>query len=275
MNLSSNIRSLTKMAVFSAIFFGVLTGCSFAAMSDNSNSKLNFDNVIPLEKNNSSFFKKNEGFCLNPAQNTLKICKDYYENFNYHYLAENKNSNNALGHYSLNNKTLNTGEPNRPSEIYNLVNIPEGGPEWVSIIISIFALILSCGIPYWQHKKERTESINEGFWLREVIMPKISDLAFDVCNVFKSSLDLDENDFNLSFESSLLPKLGELRDSLYLFECYPDLEEKIDELQTICDDFENNVDNNQNALRERRQKDISDFHIKFIAKLIFIHKSIG
>ncbi|HAG7297630.1 TPA: hypothetical protein HGT60_26275, partial [Escherichia coli] len=85
---------------------------------------------------------------------------------------------------------------------------PENGPEWISIGISLFALVSSFVIPYVQHRKERKEAINEGYWVREVIMPKINGLAFDVVQSFKNSMALSEEEFLSVFSNTLLPKLG-------------------------------------------------------------------
>ncbi|NWA44230.1 hypothetical protein HX889_41885 [Pseudomonas reactans] len=260
MNLSSNCQFLVKMTVMAVIFFYFLSACSFA-------DKLN-DNFITENKSlDNSFMSNNVSLFLNTSQNSLKTCTNAYEEFKPSLLKKETYDGKLNNHYVV--------ESPYKGEIYNVVNIPESGPEWVSIIVSLGALIFSVGIPIWQHKRGRKESINEGFWLREVIMPKVNNIAFDVCSTFKNSLLLSPADFASNYQSSLLPKIGELRDSFYLFECYPNFEMDIDDLQTICDEFENNVDNNQDSAIDLRQKDISDFHIKFISKLIQIHKKIG
>ncbi|MCV5580388.1 hypothetical protein OFO05_33865, partial [Escherichia coli] len=70
------------------------------------------------------------------------------------------------------NYVLNGYYPSTSSgNLYNIVRVPESGPEWYSIAISIIALIASVGVPLWQHYKGRNEAINEGYWLREVILP--------------------------------------------------------------------------------------------------------
>ncbi|EPK4062875.1 hypothetical protein LLI29_003972, partial [Morganella morganii] len=73
----------------------------------------------------------------------------------------------------------------------------------------------------------------------------------------------------------LLPKLGELRDSLYLFNSFKLLKDDIEALEEICDNLEERVSDNINEPQEKRISDISTFHSELINKLIGIHRKIG
>lgn len=262
MNLSSNFIDILKMTALSVIFFCFIPGCSQTAYS--AEAKV-------LEKSNPSFMDESSSLCLNSANNDLKVCKSAIELFDSTLLNKNNNIHNRY----LVVQKQEALPTSTSSEIYNVINTPENGPEWFSIIVSIIAILFSVGIPVYQHRKERNETINEGYWIREVIMPKINNLAFEVCTVFKASIQLDPTAFATSFSTTLLPKLNELRDTFYLFESYPHLSARISELDTICDNFENNVDNNQSAPEDVRQKDISSFHTDLIKKLIQLHSSVG
>jgi len=247
-----------KMVIPFTIFFTTLLSTNiFASSHDASFSSLN--------SNDCSMTTLIKNLPYN------KTCKIRDAGFSPFFITNYKNKS-IYDHYLVSPKEQKTYKSQE--EIYNVINIPESGPELISILVSILALIASVGIPYYQHKKQKTDSINEGFWMREVIMPKVNNLTFEVCNKFKENLSLDPAQFVVKFRDELLPLLGELRDSLYLFSTFPKVQAHIQVLEDICDKFENNVDTNQTFSFEIRNKDISTFHILFIGELMKIHTKI-
>lgn len=106
-------------------------------------------------------------------------------------------------------------------------------------------------------------------------MPKINDLAFEVATEFKNAMPLAEDDFINALNDNLLPKLGGLRDSLYLFESFPKLSQDVGTLEGICDSLEEKVFDNINLPIEVRRADISRFHSSLIQNLILLHRKVG
>ena len=127
----------------------------------------------------------------------------------------------------------------------------------------------------WQHYKGRNEAINEGYWLREVILPKINGLAFEVTEDFKDAMGLPPDEFISLLDSQLFSKLGELRDSLYLFKGFSKLEKDIESLDGICDLFEQKVSDNIDSSIDTRISDVSIFHASLIRELMKMHRKIG
>lgn len=257
------------MTALSVIFFVFPTACSVYAYSKseteqhakNAVSENSFKPLEPyLSKTPTSIY-----FSGNQNLNFLK-CETKENTFHKSLLY--KNGNTLINHYQHQ-------VPTTSQEIFNIVESPENEPEWISIFISLIAVISSFVVPYRLHQKERHESINEGYWIREVIMPKINDLAFKVTAAFKSAITLSEDEFVDTLSNSLLPKLGELRDSLYLFNGFKSLQDDIEVLEGICDELEEKVSDNIGAPNETRITDISIFHTKLITKLIDTHRKIG
>ncbi|MBB8776903.1 hypothetical protein HEO39_004400 [Escherichia coli] len=266
---SSNFFSALKMTALSVIFFVFPTACSVAAFSND--DSLSYENdaayQLPLNPFDTSIPSISSPLVLSGIPNEgLMVCEKPFNSFHKLSLANKNNENVLVNHYK------NTPESH---EIFNIVKVPESGPEWVSICISILALISSFGIPYFQHRKERNEAINEGYWLREVIMPKINGLAFEVATEFKNAMPLAEDDFINALNDNLLPKLGGLRDSLYLFESFPKLNQDVETLEGICDTLEEKVSDNINLPIEARMADISRFHSSLIQNLILLHRKVG
>ncbi|WP_421241912.1 hypothetical protein [Aeromonas enteropelogenes] len=106
-------------------------------------------------------------------------------------------------------------------------------------------------------------------------MPKINDLAFDVTAEFKEKIKLPEDDFLISLDETLFPKLGELRDSFYLLEGLTSLKSDIDTLDEVCDELEANMSNNIHESDAIRASDITKFHSTLTQKLIKIHLGVG
>lgn len=277
MNLSSKKSLTLKMTALSVIFFVFPTACSVYARSQSDSktdagysanySAFNLtDARMDVVSSPLIIGVSNDDELMKCKDEGLMKCESVPNHFHKSLLLRQENS--LANHYQFQASTS-------PQEIFNVVKVPESGPEWVSIIISIIALASSFGVPYWQHQKERKEAINEGYWIREVIMPKINGLAFDVTAAFKNAVPLAQDQFIDALSNSLFPKLGELRDSLYLFNSFALLNEDVEILESICDDLEEKVSDHIDKPNEIRIADISRFHSLMIKKLIEMHRKIG
>ncbi|NCF07965.1 hypothetical protein [Kosakonia sp. MH5] len=262
-----------KMAALSAIFVFSLTSC-------NDKDFLVKEALIPAaylqppeinKKNDSKLPEKSGGLnapflCLDNTQQKIKVCSNLESSFKSDFLRKEDGNFKSLEYVR---------DFNNPGDILNVVNVPESEPEWISIFISILALIASGLIPFFQHRVERSEEINDGYWFREVILPKINGLAFEVYDSFKGAMKLDEATFINEMDVALLPKLGELSESLYLLNTFSSMDEKIEELQTICDKLELDVSLHLDASLAVRVNDVFLFHAAFIKALIKLHKKIN
>ncbi|WP_410955106.1 hypothetical protein [Raoultella planticola] len=277
MNLSFKKSLTLKMTALSVIFFVFPTACSVYAQSQSDSEIDAIDSSIDSAFNLTDArmdivsspiiigVSNDDGLIKCENEGLLK-CESTPNHFHKSLLLRKENS--LANHYQLQ-------APTTSQEIFNVIKVPENGPEWVSIIISIIALASSFGVPYWQHQKERKEAINEGYWIREVIMPKINGLAFDVTAAFKNAVPLAQDLFIDALSNNLFPKLGELRDSLYLFNSFTLLNEDVEILESICDDLEQKVSDHIDEPNEIRIADISKFHSLLINKLIEMHRKIG
>ncbi|WP_350262731.1 hypothetical protein AAF463_23925 (plasmid) [Pantoea sp. BJ2] len=207
---------------------------------------------------------------INQKENIdISNCSNSTDRFDPVFLLSKRSEVSVLAYNDCNKKT--TDKVNDVNSIYNIVKVPDGGPEWVSIIISMLALLASIGIPGYQFWRQRKSSVNEGFWLREVIFPKLNEITFSVINTFKQSLDLNLPDFAIAYGRDLIPALNQLRDASSLMNSFPKNEDFVTRMETICDSFENEVDNNQSKSKEIRLTDINDFHNKVISLFIEYH----
>lgn len=269
MNLSFNAKLTLKMTALSVIFFVLPTACTVDAHSQNESERyvnnISSDKTIKLLDSRIEMRSSPIIIAGSPNEGLMR-CETEPNIFHKSFLLKNERSLETYYQY----KTSPIAQ-----EIFNIVKVPESGPEWVSIAVSIIALISSFGVPYWLHRKARKESINEGYWVREVIMPKINELAFDVTAEFKKAIPSSQDVFLDLLHSKLFPKLGELRDSLYLFNGFKSLKNDVEILDEICDNLEGRVSDNIDKSDEVRIFDISDFHLTLIAKLIDIHRKIG
>ncbi len=271
MNHSFNINLILKMTALSVIFFATPTACSVVAHSRGESERYVDDSLSDKTFNllNSRMEIASSPIIIAGSSNEGLI-KCETESNSFHKSLLLKNESSLVNYYQYQTPPVS-------QEIYNVVEVPESGPEWFSMSISICALIASFGIPYWQHNKERKEAINEGYWVREVIMPKINELAFDVTTAFKNAIQSSQSQdaFLEIWDSTLLPKLGALRDSLYLFNSFKLLSGDIEMLEGICDVLEEKVSDNIDKPNEMRVSDVSRFHSSLIDKLITIHRKIS
>ncbi len=267
MNRSFKKILILRMTALSVIFFVLPTACSVVAHSQSESE--HYASTPSSDENllNSRMEMVSSPIIIAGSPDAgLMRCE--VESNSFHKSSLLKNENSLVNYYRYQTQPVS-------QEIFNVVKVPESGPEWISIIVSIIALFSSFGVPYWQHHKERKEAINEGYWIREVIMPKINELAFDVTMEFKKAIPSPQDVFLDTLSNTLLPKLGELRDSLYLFNSFKLLNNDIEKLDEICDYLEEKVSDNIEKSNEIRISDISTFHSKLINKLIEIHRKIG
>ncbi|WP_186372756.1 hypothetical protein, partial [Yersinia aleksiciae] len=195
-------------------------------------------------------------------KNPLIIYKEIDSSFSPKYLSKDTNKY-ANEHYLIGD-----------GEIYNIIKIPDGKTDYWAIGISVLALLSSVLVPWLLHRKQKKDAINEGFWLREVIFPKINGLMFDFCNELKASFELDITEFARQYEDVVLMKMGELRDTFSMLNCFPNMQASIDSLDQICDELDNDVDNHQTEVKKIRVDDVSRFNTKMLSRMLDVHRNI-
>ncbi|WP_164097760.1 hypothetical protein [Serratia marcescens] len=255
----SKCNVFPKMAGWPVIFL-VISSCSLNAETYNTeNPVINYNNSAK-----GSIYSIDNGgvFEQETPDGKVILQKSINSSFSPSFLSKSV-SQYASGHYSLGD-----------SDIYNFIKVPESNPDYWAMCISILALISSIAVPFLINKKQRKDAINEGFWLREVIFPKINTLMFDFCNELKASFNLSLTQFVQKYSSDLSLRLGELRDTFNMFHCFPNLQERIDSLDAICDELENDIDNHQSESIEIRISDVSKFNTKMLAKMLDIHRQV-
>lgn len=136
MSPSSNLFSALKMTALSVIFFVFPTACTVAAFSND--DSLNYENdaayQLPLNPFDTSIPSISSPLVLSGIPNEgLMVCEKPYNSFHKLSLTNKNNESALVNHY----KSVPDSH-----EIYNVVKVPESGPEWISIGISIFALFL-------------------------------------------------------------------------------------------------------------------------------------
>ncbi|NYB29941.1 hypothetical protein [Pantoea agglomerans] len=157
------------------------------------------------------------------------------------------------------------------NETYNIIRVPESGPEWWSIGLSFVAVLISVLLPAYQFRKQRNSSVNEGFWLREVIFPKFNEIAFETVKKFKSGFSLPETEYLNLYSATLIPLLNELKDTAELLHAFPNHSEIITAVEDLCDKLENDASNNIAKNLGIRVKDVTNFHNNLIALFVRFH----
>lgn len=234
-------------------------GAAFAPIFFFSNNALSAEN----------FREADSHICFETKQNSIQICKSEALGFNPASLSNNYSSKNGI----------NTDQGQ--SLINNYIQQPDSPTDYGSYVISILAFFASIGVPLWQRyiqkndsKNQRLDSINEGFWIREVVMPQINTNIFSVCTAFRGKLNLSENEFTLIYRDELLPLLNELRDSFSLLKAFPNATNAIITLQQYCDDFDDTINDHINEPLNVRKSDISSFQLTLTKELMKTHKAI-
>ncbi|MFX0749075.1 hypothetical protein ABEL08_17280 [Escherichia coli] len=253
MNLFSNNRRTVNVKL-------IIIGALMAPMSVISTS------VFSSEKISD---KKNH-LCFADNSNTIQVCETVPLGFNTNLLTNSYSSHNVL----------DSKEPT--STINNYIQQPENSTDIGSYIISILALLVSAGVPLWQRyvqirdsKNQKLDSINEGFWIREVVMPQINLNIFNLCTAFRNKLNLSQPEFTIVYRDELLPLLNELRDSFSLFKAFPNASNAILTLQQYCDDFDDSITDHIDEPINVRKADISTFQLTLTKELIKTHMLIS
>ena len=254
MNLFSNLINsiLNKSLVIGTIAIGSINLFSFNALAEEKPTKL---------ENN---------ICFNNTKDTFQICKSEPLGFSPNSLTKSFTSQNLVE------------LKESPSSINTYIQQPEPSTDYGSYIISILALLASIGIPLWQRslqqkdsQSQTLDSINEGFWIREVVMPQINSKIFNLCSTFRNRINLNKPDFTISYRDELLPLLNELRDSFSLFKAFPNASGAIQLLEKYCDDFDDDVTDHLDETISVRRADVYSFQLKLTQELIKTHKLIS
>lgn len=243
-----------------------------------------FITITSAYSSTASLSEGNKRICFLPENNTIQLCNVGLPGFDIKSLQNNRNyisskdrdviqgvKNNSISNARLDNSIL-----------YNYIQIPDKDTDFGSYIFSLFALLTSILIPIWQRKGQRRdavtqkkEAINDGFWMREVIMPQINNNVFNCCAAFRARLNLSSSDFTQAYNEVLLPSLNELRDSFSLLSAFTEASSYALSLNEICDDFDDNVMDNIDSPLSTRKEDVSNLQIKLTKQLIEIHKAIS
>lgn len=207
--------------------------------------------------------------CFTPTDNSIQLCKFSLHGFNEQSLMINQDYT-----YSKNsdNNTV----------LYNFIKTADKDTDYGAYFFSAFALLVSIGIPIWQRhlsKKDaidqKKDAINDGFWVREVVMPQVNTNMFNTCTLFRNKFNLPASEFTLAYDEDLLPSLNSLRDSFSLLTAFPNATSYPDILNRLCDDFEDKVSDHINEPLNIRKDDVSSFQLALTKILIEVHKKIS
>lgn len=215
---------------------------------------------------------KGKNICLSPSLNTIQVCDSHMLGFNVDSLT------NVKG-YGFSANSFNAGfeeekKSKRDIGVYNYIQAPDSDADWKSYLLSLLAIVISLGIPVWQRYAQKSDAINDGFWIREVIMPQINNCIVNLCSETNSKLRMPSGAFTPAYQRDLLPLLNELRDSFSLLTAFPNSVAYSQKMNGFCDNFDDALSDHVNEPLDVRLKDVSDFRIKLTKELISIHKKI-
>lgn len=211
---------------------------------------------------------KGKNICLAPTSNTIQVCDAHILGFSTESLNINKT------HDISENMLIEDGSSKKNLDIYNYIQTPESDTDWGSYILSGLAILFSVGTAIWQRYTQKNDAINDGFWVREVVMPQINNGVINLSSGVNSKLKLNPADFTTAYQNDLLPLLNELRDSFSLLSAFPNATAYAQKLNYFCDNFDDVLSDNINKPIEVRLKDVSDFRINITKELMVIHKKI-
>lgn len=162
------------------------------------------------------------------------------------------------------------------TKIYNKIDIPPKNNEidW-SIWISFIALIASIGLPLYIRHQDKKKSINDEYWMRSVILPKINELLFTFTASLTSAFQNFEGDtsgFQIYFSEQYLREQGALRDSFSMISSVINKKNIAEELETLCDDLEQRISDNLLKPAHIRKKDAQWFIQEVIKKIVNCQK---
>jgi hypothetical protein len=158
------------------------------------------------------------------------------------------------------------------TKIYNKIDIPpkNDGIDW-SIWISLLALVTSVVLPLYIRHEDKNKSINDDYWMRSVILPKINELLFNLTasltNAFRNFAG-NTVEFQRYFSGQYLIEQGALRDSFSMISSVINKENIAEELETLCDDLEQRISDNLLEPAHIRKKDAQWFTQEVIKKIV-------
>ncbi|HHS9796030.1 Uncharacterised protein [Klebsiella pneumoniae] len=246
---------LKKMTVLPVIFFSII-GCDSSNVS-------RYENIDDLSFYNDAV--RNLPLDGMPDNNAYSVRKPKELNFSPKYLSR-ESSVVDMQHYEIPN--------DKKSDFYNIVKTPESKPDYIAIAISFLALLASVLVPIHLQRKQKKDAIHDGFWLREVIFPKINELMFKICSDLKDSFNMNNSDFSNFYQDTISIKIEELHETFSILNSFPNMQTSISALENICDELDNNIDNHQLDPLQTRILDVTEFNTKLIKELVQIHKKI-
>ncbi|MBH2628885.1 hypothetical protein [Serratia marcescens] len=162
------------------------------------------------------------------------------------------------------------------TKIYNKIDAPPKNDEidW-SIWISLIALVASIGLPLYIRHGDKNKSINDDYWMRSVILPKINELLFNLTSSLTSAFQNfpgNSAEFQSYFSGQYLSEQGALRDSFNMISSVINKENIAEELETLCDDLEQRISDNLSKPAHIRKKDAQWFMQEVIKKIVTCQK---
>lgn len=189
--------------------------------------------------------------------------------------------NNDPSLYFFDSDMLSAWENKESGVVYTIIKPLENKSDSSATIISIFAIIFSILIPVGQaiynrnvDSENKVIAVNEGFWMREIFIPKINSSLNSIVSQAQSSLTLSDDEYLRAFRNNIFPSLDELRDSIDLLSTISesrDLEKHIDNLFDICEKFESDMEDNQLKSINIRKNDMVDFYFDFTKEMLRTH----
>ncbi|NWA20350.1 hypothetical protein [Serratia liquefaciens] len=158
------------------------------------------------------------------------------------------------------------------TKIYNKIDIPPKDDviDW-SIWISLLAFITSVVLPLYIRHKDKKKSINDDYWMRSVILPRINEILFSLTssltNAFQNH-DGDETGFQSYFSGQYLSELGALRDSFSMIPSVVNKENIAEELETLCDNLDQKISDHLLEPIHVRKQDAQWFMQEVIKKIV-------
>lgn len=214
-----------------------------------------------------------EFICIDKGNTDLKLCRNLQHGYNPLSIKNNELILASSSPLAKNNIGTTS------TEIVNYVKLPDTS-DFLTNSLAIIAILISVGIPAWQRFSEksdansqREDNINEGYWIREVIMPKINTSVFEICSEYKAICPDSPQDYSSNYRSKVLPKINELRDLFNLLTVFPKISQSAMQLNYICDSFDDDIADNENENKDKRKDGLNRFHIDITKELMLTHKN--
>ncbi|EMT6578183.1 hypothetical protein WMR74_004270 [Providencia rettgeri] len=263
LSLTMNCKTINKLLlVFGCLIIGAtLVSCRAFTLVDKSNLEV----MLPL-------FNSSEKLDFETSSSRLSA-SNYYSERDFTVLQSD-----------LVKERSYIWESRDKNSVFTIVKLPESSRDWIVFWMSLLAIIISIGVPVWQYltkksddKKDKLIAISEEFWMRDVFVPKLSDLLEEITKKTKDSIYLEQSEFINTFKLDILPSLNELRDSIELLMILSEegsMDTIVKELESLCDEFDEKLAENQLAAVSVRKRDVLNFYLSFIKTLLKAHKSI-